>query len=142
VQAIRTCSIDGCDRALCARGWCQTHYMRWRRHGDVETNLAPKDLTVVERFYTHVAKTAGGCWLWTGSLNHAGYGTFGVEGQTWRVHRLAWVLAGNELIDGMEIDHVKARGCAHRSCVNPAHLEQVTQLENIHRRDLARKGLT
>ncbi len=30
----RTCVIDGCDRPAKSRGWCQTHYMRWRRNGD------------------------------------------------------------------------------------------------------------
>ena len=32
----RTCSIDDCDRPIGGRGWCQTHCMRWRRHGDPE----------------------------------------------------------------------------------------------------------
>lgn len=30
----RLCSIDGCSKALCARGWCQMHYRRWKNHGD------------------------------------------------------------------------------------------------------------
>lgn len=29
------CSIDGCGKALLARGWCSMHYDRWRRYGDV-----------------------------------------------------------------------------------------------------------
>lgn len=28
------CSIDGCGRAVKARGWCYRHYTRWRNHGD------------------------------------------------------------------------------------------------------------
>ena len=31
-----TCSIDDCNRPLYGRGWCNTHYARWRRHGDPE----------------------------------------------------------------------------------------------------------
>lgn len=38
----RTCSIDGCERdasghAGGGRGWCPTHYMRWRRTGSPDT---------------------------------------------------------------------------------------------------------
>lgn len=29
-----TCSIEGCDRTAIARGWCSTHYSRWRFNGD------------------------------------------------------------------------------------------------------------
>lgn len=28
------CSIEGCDRPVKTRGWCNAHYLRWRRHGD------------------------------------------------------------------------------------------------------------
>lgn len=28
------CSVDGCQRTVQARGWCDTHYWRWYRHGD------------------------------------------------------------------------------------------------------------
>ncbi len=33
----RTCSIDGCDKPLHnqANGWCQKHYYRHYRYGDV-----------------------------------------------------------------------------------------------------------
>jgi hypothetical protein len=32
-MAERTCSIEGCGRKHMARGWCSTHYERWRRTG-------------------------------------------------------------------------------------------------------------
>lgn len=28
------CKIDGCDRPSKGRGWCGTHWLRWRNHGD------------------------------------------------------------------------------------------------------------
>jgi len=37
-----TCSVEGCERKLAARGWCATHYMRWRKYGDVNANFGPK----------------------------------------------------------------------------------------------------
>lgn len=35
-----TCSIEGCEKNVMARGWCSQHYSRWRRQGDA--NAAPK----------------------------------------------------------------------------------------------------
>jgi hypothetical protein len=29
-----TCTIDGCDKPIRARGWCSLHYGRWNRNGD------------------------------------------------------------------------------------------------------------
>lgn len=36
-----TCSIEGCDRPVLARGWCGKHYSRWQTHGD-PTLVAPR----------------------------------------------------------------------------------------------------
>ena len=30
----RTCSVEGCATVVRARGWCDKHYNRWRKHGD------------------------------------------------------------------------------------------------------------
>lgn len=30
----RPCAVDGCDRPVLARGWCNAHYKRWSLYGD------------------------------------------------------------------------------------------------------------
>jgi hypothetical protein len=33
-----TCSVAECEKRPYSRGWCQMHYKRWQRHGDVQAN--------------------------------------------------------------------------------------------------------
>lgn len=35
-QDAGVCSIEGCDRAVVARGWCRRHYARWYTKGNLE----------------------------------------------------------------------------------------------------------
>lgn len=35
-DAERTCSVPDCDRAYYAKGWCNMHYARVRKHGHPE----------------------------------------------------------------------------------------------------------
>lgn len=43
-----TCSIEGCGRASRKRGWCSTHYTRWRRHGDPSVCLRGENVCGVD----------------------------------------------------------------------------------------------
>lgn len=66
-----------------------------------------------------------GCWLWTGSLNAAGYGKHGKK----VAHRVVYELLVGPIPPGLQMDHL----CRVRRCVNPDHLEPVTQQVNIER---------
>lgn len=75
-----------------------------------------------------------GCWLWTGALTW-GYGTTWWDGAVRRAHRVVYELLVGPIPEGLELDHVQARGCTSKACVNPDHLEPVTHAENMARAD-------
>lgn len=81
-------------------------------------------------FWGLVEKTQT-CWLWRGYLHPLGYGYTTFQGKHWRVHRLSYTLARGGIPKGLVIDHL----CRVRNCVNPDHLEAVTQLVNVLRGD-------
>lgn len=72
-----------------------------------------------------------GCVLWTGQKDKDGYGVISNR----RVHRVAWEMFEGPIPPGLVIDHVKARGCVNRHCAAIAHLEPVTDRENLLRGD-------
>lgn len=73
-----------------------------------------------------------GCWEWTASCDHRGYGRIRVGGRAGRkvrVHRLSYEMTYGPIPEGMVIDHL----CRVRRCLNPDHLEVVSGAVNILR---------
>lgn len=94
---------------------------------------------VLARFWSRVNPCGpGGCWLWTFTVQEDGYAqtSMGVGRQMF-VHRVAYELLVGPIPDGFTIDHVRARGCAHKHCVNVAHMEPVPPGVNTLRGDSA-----
>ncbi len=77
----------------------------------------------------YLTKKTSGCWEWLGKPDAYGYGTIRFNGKTWKAHRLTYTLIFGEIDKGKDLDHL----CRNRLCVNPKHLEQVTNRENILR---------
>lgn len=80
-----------------------------------------------ERFWKKVNKT-NTCWLWTGGLV-LGYGLVYQNKLRKRAHRISYEMFKGVIPERKVIDHL----CRNRACVNPDHLEAVSDRTNILR---------
>jgi|ERR1043165_4266747 hypothetical protein len=70
------------------------------------------------------------CWPWNGARRDTGYGVMKRNGVTVMAHRIAVVVhTGRDIPEGFVVDHT----CFNKACCNPAHLQVITQSENISR---------
>ena len=89
----------------------------------------------LDRFARHIALTDSGCIEWLSGLAGSGYGHFhttqgpGVPARDVYAHRWSYEYHVGPIASGLHIDHL----CRNRKCVNPDHLEVVTQRENTLR---------
>lgn len=93
----------------------------------------PTTRPLEDRFWEKVAFSDwSGCWEWTAAKSDGGYGRFRTGGRSSPfvvAHRIAYELLAGPIPDGLVIDHL----CRNRACVNPTHLEPVTQRVNTLR---------
>ena len=77
-------------------------------------------------------EVAGSCLVWSGARhNSKGYGRFDDSGLRFLAHRWSYERARGPIPAGFEVDHL----CQNTRCVNPVHLEAVTNAEHIRRTD-------
>ena len=94
----------------------------------IERNLLNLTACQLERFWKYVDITDS-CWNWTASTNQKGYGRMSLNRKSVQTHRLVYELLIGKIPEGLTIDHL----CRNRKCVNPDHLEPVTNRENVMR---------
>lgn len=91
---------------------------------------------LLDRLMEKVEKQPNGCWRYRGSRYTDDHTTLNLraDGRGWvGVHVVAYELMKGPIPDGCVIDHVRDRGCIYKDCINPDHLEPVTQKENTRR---------
>jgi hypothetical protein len=146
----KVCSIDDCSRPVHGRGWCKLHHQKWSRTGDPlgGRRYGPRD-DPVARFWHYAGPhdDPDACWTWTGptvdSCRERGRRTKHVYGELniqvdgrqtkQRAHRFAYELLVGPIPPGLQLDHT----CRNTLCVNPRHLEPVTNKVNTDRGEAA-----
>lgn len=93
-----------------------------------------EDVRLPSEFWTKaMPEPNSGCWLWIGALVAtdvcAGYGCIRRKGVTRLAHRMAYIAEYGRPHRTAVLDH----RCRTSNCVNPAHLEAVSQAENVRR---------
>lgn len=70
------------------------------------------------------------CWLWTGSINKDGYGSFNLAGKIISPHILILSIKLNKILieDALHT-------CDNRSCCNPKHLYEGSKQQNTWDRE-------
>jgi hypothetical protein len=89
--------------------------------------LTANQINRLNRSYT--INSATGCWEWTSTIDNNHYGVFPASGKRYRAHRAMYMHLVGPIQTGLVIDHL----CRNTICVNPDHLEPVTQKENVLR---------
>ena len=96
-----------------------------------------QDEIIIARFHSYTKKKSDGCIVWTGYTTPKGYGMFNIyyHGAV-KAHRFAYALHygidklpnGTDKTQKRMVVHHK---CENKSCVNPLHLESVSDRFNL-----------
>lgn len=84
----------------------------------------------MERKVYEIPEFTGPCVIWTGYVQKStGYGRYTINRAERGAHVVAWELINGRVPKGLVLDHL----CRVRTCINPNHLQPVTQKENVLR---------
>jgi hypothetical protein len=82
----------------------------------------------IAQFWARVDKR-GDCWIFDTVSRAEGYGSFSLKSKQIGAHRFAYIITHGSIPKGAHIDHL----CRVRACVNPDHLQAVSQKLNMAR---------
>jgi hypothetical protein len=120
------CSVPHCQEQAKIKGLCSRHYKRKWSCGSTKVGRPCYHEPLEKKFWRYVEKTSS-CWMWKGYTDKDGYGTIKNGHTTLRAHRVSFKIHHGQIDENKLILHT----CNNPSCVNPAHLYQGDQYDNM-----------
>jgi hypothetical protein len=134
------CMFDDCERKATSKGYCDKHYRRILKRGNVFDygSRMVAEGNAEERFYKKYSIRQNGCWIWTAGtrLNSkkVAYPRHWTDDKkSIGAHRFSFELFKGKIPIGMYVCHK----CDTPLCVNPDHLFIGTHNDNMS--DMVRK---
>lgn len=128
------CGFNECQRKAVSKGYCDMHYRRILKYGDVNKYGSRKvDIgDEVERFHKKYEIKSNGCWIWTGGTRANCKGVLYPRhhqdnGKGTGAHRFSFSIFHGPIPKGMYVCHK----CDTPLCVNPDHLFCGTHHDNM-----------
>ena len=109
----------------------QNHTARGDRKGQPRRYLPGHNNRLSPHEY--LLDASSGCWIWQRAIDH-GYGVMCIGRRKHYAHRVLYERYKGTIPAGYVIDHV----CRQTKCVNPDHLEAVSQKVNLQRGEAAK----
>jgi len=133
----KVCCVPNCSEPSYCRSMCAPHYRKWHYWNIQKPNRKLKGHapTIAETFWSHVAVTENpqSCWIFLRRIGQNGYGRLRYKGRLVEAHRFAFFLTHGHWPEPMCL-----HSCDNSRCVNPNHLSEGTQLQNM--REASKRG--
>ena len=129
----RLCAVEGCGKPVYGHGWCNGHYHRWKRHGDVKSAVPLGPNRHKKDPHGWLRANAGylgdECLIWPFCRHDNGYARITIKGASTTASRVMC-----EMLNGPapSPEHEAAHSCGNGrgGCVTPKHLRWATTAEN------------
>lgn len=121
------CSVPGCDRPHYAKSYCNWHWQRWRRYGDVVGMFKMRTPNGAPRAWIRANVNYSGdkCLIWPFARTTKGWA---------KMNGRSPARMMCELVNGPPStpEHQAAHSCGmgHEGCLSPRHLRWATPTEN------------
>lgn len=122
------CKIDGCNKPVVARGWCETHYCRWKRHGDPLKRVKMRGEAIAFFYDVLLSYEGDDCVKWPYTTDRNGYGWVSIDGRGMKTHAAVCEAVNGPRPKGYVAAHSCGNG--HRGCCTKSHIRWATRKEN------------